>query len=127
MEDPYFNFYKSPFQEPEAYQELFQGSFEPYHTPPQDSRSYDSYLQYQSYEVQRHHNSETFYYKADEELYSILTEDSFEGKLSPLLDNLDGFNNSKKVNHKEMFHINVTVLLRGCMLQVESNSVLSNH
>ena len=95
-EDPYFNYYNSPIED-HVYQEPF---IEPYQvsSPSQENQSYNnhSFYQYQSFEVRRHHNSETFYYKTDEEYYSLPLESPVEGKF---LGPLDGFNYFKKVNH----------------------------
>lgn len=91
-EDPYFSYYSSPLED-HIYQEPFLGSFEVLSSSPEENHTYNHY-QYQSYEVRRHHNSETFYYKTDEELYSTTQEGFFDGKL---LGQWDGLNFLKKV------------------------------
>ncbi|KAK6645582.1 hypothetical protein RUM43_001859 [Polyplax serrata] len=96
IEDPYFSYYSSPLED-HLYQEPFLGPFEVLPSSQEESQVYNNYYQYQSYEVRRHHNSETFYYKTDEELYSTNPESTIDGKL---LGPWDGYNYYNKNQDK---------------------------
>lgn len=102
-EDPYFSYYSSPLED-HVYQEPFLGPYEVLPSSHEENQAYNNYYQYQSYEVRRHHNSETFYYKTDEELYSTNPENSIDGKL---LGSWDEFNYFRKVIETFLITVNI--------------------
>ncbi|KAL0270988.1 UNVERIFIED_CONTAM: hypothetical protein PYX00_008239 [Menopon gallinae] len=93
-ESPVLNYYNSPLDATEYYHEPVIDTFQPLNIPNENVRSCNNYIQYQCYEVRGHHNSETYYFKTDEQ--PVVSGDSLSDGKPYFLENWNGLIYSRK-------------------------------